>query len=63
MFASIRKAVVAGAGAALAAFLGAWVKGGAPADTAGWGAMAGAAVAVGIGAGVATWGVKNEPAP
>lgn len=55
-----RKAVVAGVGAASAAFFGAMFKGGLPQDAAGWGALLGSAVAVGAAAGWATWRVPNE---
>lgn len=59
----VRKAFVSGAGAAVAAFAGAWVKGGAPVGAQGWGAMLGSAVAAGLVVGLGTWRVPNaEPA-
>jgi hypothetical protein len=58
MFSNIRKAVVAGFSAGLASAISAWIAG-SPTTTAGWGALIGAALAVGISAGVATYKVDN----
>lgn len=51
----ISKALAAGAGAAFAAFTATLVKDGTPADTAGWMALIGAALGVGITAAIVTY--------
>lgn len=61
--AKIRKAVMAAAAAAVAAFLGALARDGVPADTEGWLAVLGTAAGAGLLAGYAVWRVPNAPAP
>jgi hypothetical protein len=58
----IRKAVVAALTAAAGSVLTAITTHGLPTDTSGWTALLGAAVVVGLGAGLAVYGTPNAPA-
>lgn len=57
--ARIRKAIVAGVGATVAAIVPALINGDKPATAQGWGALIGGAIALGVVTGIAAYSVRN----
>lgn len=58
--ARVRKAVLAGVAATVAALIPALINGDQPATVEGWGALIGGAIALGIAAGWGTYSIRND---